>query len=123
MTAAGLAGSMMASRLAAFAQTPVATSAATMAATVAPTAGPLPAAPAPGPVDMKTAGGMDALVAAAKKEGALNLITLPDGWADYGEAKKTFFPLYGLQISDLIPDGSSRDEIAATKATAATTDP
>ena len=119
MTAAGLAGSMMASRLAAFAQTPVAT----MAATVAPTAGPLPPAPAPGPIDMKTAGGMDALVAAAKKEGALNVITLPDDWADYGEIKKAFFPRYGLQISDLIPDGSSGDEIAAIKANAGNSGP
>src|SRR5579864_6663265 len=76
----------------------------TPAPTMAPTAGPLPPAPAAGPIDLKTAGGMDALVAAAKKEGALNVITLPDDWADYGEIKKTFFPRYGLQISDLNPD-------------------
>ncbi|MCX8528793.1 MAG: ABC transporter substrate-binding protein, partial [Rhodoluna sp.] len=32
--------------------------------------------------DLKTAGGMDALVAAAKKEGTLNVITLPRDWAN-----------------------------------------
>ena len=31
-----------------------------------------------------TGGGMDALVAAAKKEGALNVIALPPDWANYG---------------------------------------
>ena len=36
------------------------------------------------------AGGMDALVAAAKKEGQLNVITLPDNWANYGTIMKTF---------------------------------
>jgi len=30
-------------------------------------------------------GGMDALVAAAKKEGTLNVIALPPDWANYGE--------------------------------------
>src|SRR5262249_22600247 len=30
-------------------------------------------------------GGMDALIAAAKKEGKLNVITLPPDWANYGE--------------------------------------
>ena len=31
-----------------------------------------------------TGGGMDALVAAAKQEGALNVIALPPDWANYG---------------------------------------
>ncbi|MEU1950132.1 ABC transporter substrate-binding protein, partial [Streptomyces sp. NPDC020125] len=33
----------------------------------------------------KDFGGMDALVAAAKKEGKLNAIALPRDWANYGE--------------------------------------
>ena len=49
-----------------------------------------------GAADAKTAtsaeafGGMDALVAAAKKEGALNVIALPPDWANYGEIIKAF---------------------------------
>ena len=35
-------------------------------------------------------GGMDALVAAANKEGALNVIALPPDWANYGEVIKAF---------------------------------
>jgi putative spermidine/putrescine transport system substrate-binding protein len=96
---------------------------ATPAATPVATENPLPPAPAAGPIDLKTAGGMDALVAAAKKEGGLNVITLPDDWADYGEVKKIFFDRYGLTKSDLIPQGSSGDEIAAIKANAGNTGP
>src|SRR5690349_17369470 len=96
---------------------------ATPAATPAATEAALPPAPPAGPIDLKTAGGMDALVAAAKKEGALNVVALPDDWADYGDIKKTFFPRYSLQISDLNPDGSSGDEIAAIKANAGNTGP
>src|SRR5258706_11918804 len=96
---------------------------ATAAATPAATEAALPPAPAAGPIDLKTAGGMDALVAAAKKEGALNVVALPDDWADYKDIKGTFFPRYGLQISDLNPDGSSGDEISAIKANAGNTGP
>jgi len=92
-------------------------------ATPAATENPLPPAPAAGPIDLKAAGGMDALVAAAKKEGALNVIALPDDWADYLEIKKAFFDKYGLTKSDLNPDGSSGDEIAAIKANAGNTGP
>jgi putative spermidine/putrescine transport system substrate-binding protein len=35
-------------------------------------------------------GGMNALVAAAKKEGTLNVITLPANWANYGTIMKDF---------------------------------
>ena len=48
------------------------------------------ATPAPSNVDWSTvksaadAGGMDALVAAAKAEGELNVIALPDDWCNYG---------------------------------------
>ena len=47
-----------------------------------PTATPvnLPPAPAAGPIDLKAAGGMDALVAAAKAEGELSVIALPDDY-------------------------------------------
>ncbi len=58
-------------------------------------------------------GGMDALVAAAKKEGALNVITLPRTWANYGKLMDDFGKQYGIKITDANPDGSSGDEINA----------
>src|SRR5512146_2845046 len=56
-------------------------------------------------------GGMDALVAAAKKEGQLNVITLPRDWANYGVLMDNFTKKYGIKITDANPDGSSQDEI------------
>ncbi len=58
-------------------------------------------------------GGMDALVAAAKKEGQLNVITLPSNWANYGTIMKDFTAKYGIKITDANPDGSSQDELNA----------
>lgn len=58
-------------------------------------------------------GGMDALVAAAKKEGTLNVIALPPSWANYGEMLKTFGDKYGIKINSANPDGSSQDELEA----------
>jgi putative spermidine/putrescine transport system substrate-binding protein len=58
---------------------------------------------------------MSALVAAAEKEGKLNVITLPDNWANYGAIMKAFSAKYHIKISDAIPDGSSAQEIAAIK--------
>ena len=61
--------------------------------------------------DLKSCGGMDALVAAAKKEGKLNVITLPRDWANYGEAMDLFSKAFGIKITDDNPDGSSAYEI------------
>jgi putative spermidine/putrescine transport system substrate-binding protein len=58
-------------------------------------------------------GGMKALIAAAKKEGELNVITLPANWANYGNIMKDFTAKYGIKINDANPDGSSQDEINA----------
>ena len=58
-------------------------------------------------------GGMTALVAAAKKEGQLNVITLPSNWANYGTIMKDFTAKYGIKINDANPDGSSQDELNA----------
>lgn len=62
-----------------------------------------------------TAGGMDALVAAAKKEGELNVITLPRDWCNYGELMDTFTTKYGIKVNSLNPDGGSADEVQAIK--------
>lgn len=60
-------------------------------------------------------GGIDKLVADAKKEGQLNVITLPADWANYGTIMKTFSQKYGIKINSANPDGSSQDEINAVK--------
>jgi putative spermidine/putrescine transport system substrate-binding protein len=58
-------------------------------------------------------GGMDQLVAAAKKEGSLNVIALPPDWANYGAIIKAFGDKYGIKVTSAQPDASSADEIAA----------
>jgi putative spermidine/putrescine transport system substrate-binding protein len=58
-------------------------------------------------------GGMTALIAAAKKEGQLNVITLPTNWANYGNIMKDFTAKYGIKINSANPEGSSQDEINA----------
>jgi putative spermidine/putrescine transport system substrate-binding protein len=83
-------------------------------ATVAPTAVTLPPAPAAGPIDLAAAGGMDKLIEAAKAEGELSTVALPDDWANYGQIKKDFFAKYDfLKLNDLNPNGSSAEEIQA----------
>ncbi|MFI5979743.1 ABC transporter substrate-binding protein [Streptomyces sp. NPDC051555] len=60
-------------------------------------------------------GGMDALIAAAKKEGTLNAIAIPRDWANYGALIDGFTKKYGIQVKVENPDGSSQDEINAVK--------
>ncbi|WP_060885473.1 ABC transporter substrate-binding protein [Streptomyces caniscabiei] len=61
----------------------------------------------------KDFGGMDALVAAAKREGKLNAIALPRDWANYGALIDGFEKKYGIKIEVENPDGASQDEINA----------
>lgn len=65
--------------------------------------------------DLKSAGGMDALVAAAKKEGKLNLITTPRDWAGYGDMFDIYEKAFGVKITVDNPDGSSQYEIDTMK--------
>jgi putative spermidine/putrescine transport system substrate-binding protein len=59
-------------------------------------------------------GGMDALVAAANKEGALNVIALPPDWANYGAIIDAFKQKYPqIKVTSAQPDASSKDEINA----------
>jgi putative spermidine/putrescine transport system substrate-binding protein len=60
-------------------------------------------------------GGMDGLVAAAKKEGALNVIALPPDWANYGAMIETFEAKYGIKVNSAQPDADSQDELNAAK--------
>lgn len=74
-----------------------------------------------GDVDAATAtsaeafGGLDGLIAAAKAEGTLNVIALPDNWANYGEIKALFEETYGITVNSADPDISSAEEIAAAE--------
>jgi len=58
---------------------------------------------------------MNALIAAAKKEGTLNVITLPPTWANYGTIISDFSKTYGIKINSENPNGSSADEIEAVQ--------
>jgi putative spermidine/putrescine transport system substrate-binding protein len=63
-----------------------------------------------------TGGNMDALVAAAKAEGALNVIALPHDWCNYGGMIDGFKAKYaGITVNENLPDGGSGDEIEAIK--------
>ncbi|MES2094172.1 MAG: ABC transporter substrate-binding protein [Actinomycetota bacterium] len=79
-----------------------------------------PTPAASGAADAKTAtnaeafGGMTGLVKAANKEGALNVIALPDNWANYGKIIAAFKKKYPkITVNSALPDGSSAEEIKA----------
>jgi putative spermidine/putrescine transport system substrate-binding protein len=55
------------------------------------------------------------LIAAAKKEGQLNVIALPHSWANYGEIISTFKKKYGLKMDESNPDGTSAQENEAIR--------
>ncbi|SDG89831.1 ABC transporter substrate-binding protein [Microbacterium sp. 77mftsu3.1] len=61
-------------------------------------------------------GGFDKLEAAAKAEGALNVIALPRDWANYGEILDLFTKRYPeITVTEQSPDFSSAEEITAAK--------
>src|SRR2546427_5423204 len=68
------------------------------------------AASAKSPADM---GGMDALVAAAKREGTLNVIALPPDWANYGVTITAFQKKYGIQLNSAGPHDLLQQEVHA----------
>ncbi|MEI7697828.1 MAG: ABC transporter substrate-binding protein [Actinomycetes bacterium] len=65
--------------------------------------------------NVKEAGGLDNLIAAAKKEGKLALITTPRDWANYGAAFDAYEKAFGVKITVDNPDGSSQYEIDTMK--------
>lgn len=61
-------------------------------------------------------GTMDDLVAAAEKEGQLNVIALPHNWSNYGEVINGFKKKYpNIKINELNPNASSKEEVDAAK--------
>ncbi len=116
---------------------PAAALACATAAPATPTAAPAPTAPPPTPAPPTAttapaaaaatptpaaaaaaapAGGMDALVAAAKQEGELTVIALPRDWLNYGDIIDAFKSKYGLKVNELDPNAGSGDEVEAIKA-------
>ncbi len=91
----------------------LATSAIVFAACSSSGASTAPSAAAPSAAESAAAGGMDALIAAAKAEGGLNTIALPRDWCNYGAAIDGFTAKYGIPINGLNPGGGSKDELAA----------
>jgi putative spermidine/putrescine transport system substrate-binding protein len=64
-------------------------------------------------------GTMAQLEAAAKAEGALNVVALPRDWANYGEILDLFAKTYPeIKINEQSPDASSAEEIQAAKTNA-----
>ncbi|GLW97717.1 ABC transporter substrate-binding protein [Microtetraspora sp. NBRC 16547] len=70
------------------------------------------------PADVRAAGlsgfgGMDGLIAAARKEGELTVIGLPHTWVNYGHLIERFSEEYGIKVTELRPDANSQQQIAA----------
>ena len=57
----------------------------------------------------------DGLAELAKKEGRINVITLPRDWANWGVTMDRFQALYGVSLDDANPDGSSAEELQAIR--------
>ena len=89
------------------------TSGASTAASVAPVA----AKDAKSAADM---GGVDAVCAAGKAEGQVNIIATPPDWANYGQIITDFSAKYGIKVQSDKPDGNGQDEINAATQLAGT---
>ena len=55
---------------------------------------------------------MSALIAAARREGTLNLIGVPPYWADYAKIIKDFEARYRIAVRDIAPNAGSGQEIS-----------
>ena len=66
------------------------------------------------------AGGVDAVCAAGKAEGQVNLIATPPDWANYGQMITDFTAKYGIKVQSDQPDVDSAAEITAAKNLAGT---
>ncbi|MEU0101501.1 extracellular solute-binding protein [Streptomyces sp. NPDC006267] len=58
-------------------------------------------------------GGMEELVAAAEKEGELNVYALAPDWANYGEMIAAFEKKYAIEVNNEDPGGSSQGALNA----------
>jgi putative spermidine/putrescine transport system substrate-binding protein len=60
-------------------------------------------------------GGVDAICAAGKAEGQVNLIATPPDWANYGQMITDFQTKYGIKVQSDQPDVDSQAEINAAQ--------
>ena len=107
------------------------------AATTAPSAAPSESAAASAPASESAAasasamaakdatsaadmGGVEAVCAAGKAEGQVNLIATPPDWANYGQMITDFTAKYGIKVQSDQPDAGSQDEINAATQLAGT---
>lgn len=58
---------------------------------------------------------VEEIAAKAKEEGKVNLIALPDTWANYKGILESFRTAYGIEAPVANPDASSADELTAIK--------
>ena len=65
-------------------------------------------------------GGVDAVCAAGKAEGQVNIIATPPDWANYGQIITDFSAKYGIKVQSDKPDGNGQDEINAATQLAGT---
>lgn len=65
---------------------------------------------------------VEEIAAAAKEEGQVNLIALPDTWANYKGVLDTFKAAYGIEAPVATPDASSADELTAVQTLAGQAD-
>ncbi len=65
-------------------------------------------------------GGVDAVCAAGKAEGQVNLIATPPDWANYGQMINDFTAKYGIKVQSDQPDTDSQTEINTAKQLAGT---
>jgi putative spermidine/putrescine transport system substrate-binding protein len=65
-------------------------------------------------------GGVDAVCAAGKAEGGLNLIATPPDWANYGQMITDFQTKYGIKVQSDQPDVDSQTEINTAQQLAGT---
>jgi putative spermidine/putrescine transport system substrate-binding protein len=73
------------------------------------------ASSSPRPAAASASDALDTLAAAADAEGRLTTIALPHDWCDYGEAISRFSQKYGIEVSELNPNATFADQIAAIK--------
>jgi len=66
------------------------------------------------------AGGVDAVCAAGKAEGQVNIIATPPDWANYGQIINDFQTKYGIKVQSDQPDADSQTEIDTAKQLAGT---
>jgi putative spermidine/putrescine transport system substrate-binding protein len=101
-------------------QAPAASAPATSAGASAPASAagsPKAAKDATSAADM---GGVDAVCAAGKAEGQVNLIATPNNWANYGQMITDFQTKYGIKVQSDQPDTDSQGEINAATQLAGT---